>query len=146
MGQTMHWSLYSELNASAIFCQLSPEILIRRARTSKSNSNLTCNRCGTEKTEQDFRATVSFFPTKSMALALSTSLSTPKGRPGMSDNSPLSGISGLSFDSTLLSPLSFFCLIQLLFPPYLFSARWPMLQNFFTKILQYFSLRYRLSS
>ena len=26
----------------------------------------------------------------------------PEGRPGMSDVSPLSGISGLSFDSTLL--------------------------------------------
>ena len=35
---------------------------------------------------------------------------TPEGRPGMSDVSPLSGISGLSFDSTLLSPLLFFCL------------------------------------
>ena len=30
---------------------------------------------------------------------------TPEGRPGMFDVSPLSGISGLSFDSTLLSPL-----------------------------------------
>ena len=29
----------------------------------------------------------------------------PEGRPGMSDVFPLSGISGLSFDSTLLSPL-----------------------------------------
>ena len=29
----------------------------------------------------------------------------PKGRPGVSDVFPLSGISGLSFDSTLLSPL-----------------------------------------
>ena len=28
-----------------------------------------------------------------------------------SDVSPLSGISGLSFDSTLLSPLLFFCLV-----------------------------------
>ena len=39
-----------------------------------------------------------------------------QGRPGMSDVSPLSGISGLSFDSTLLSPLLFFCLALL---PYL---------------------------
>ena len=39
----------------------------------------------------------------------------PEGRPGMSDVSPLSGISGLSFDSTLLSPLLFFCLVLLLF-------------------------------
>ena len=31
----------------------------------------------------------------------------PEGRPGMSDVSPLSGISGLSFDSTWLSPLLF---------------------------------------
>ena len=31
----------------------------------------------------------------------------PEGRPGMSDVSPLSGILGLSFDSTLLSPLLF---------------------------------------
>ena len=37
----------------------------------------------------------------------------PEGRPGMSDVSLLSGISGLSFDSTLLSPLLFFCLVLL---------------------------------
>ena len=42
-----------------------------------------------------------------------------EGRPGMSV-SPLSGISGLSFDSTLLSPLLFFCLVLLLFIPCLF--------------------------
>ena len=36
------------------------------------------------------------------AFSLSLSLSPPEGRPGMSDVSPLSGISGLSFDSTLL--------------------------------------------
>ena len=40
---------------------------------------------------------------------------TPEGRPGMSDVSPLFGISGLSFDSTLLSPLLFFCLVLLPF-------------------------------
>ena len=39
----------------------------------------------------------------------------PEGRPGMSGVSPLSGTSGLSFDSTLLSPLLFFCVILLLF-------------------------------
>ena len=39
----------------------------------------------------------------------------PEGRPGMSDVSPLSGISGLSFDSTFLSPLLFFYLVFLLF-------------------------------
>ena len=44
----------------------------------------------------------------------------PEGRPGMSDVSPLSGISGLSFDSTFLSPLLFFCLVLLLFLSYLF--------------------------
>ena len=32
----------------------------------------------------------------------------PEGRPGMSDVSPLSGISELSFDSSFLSSLSFF--------------------------------------
>ena len=42
----------------------------------------------------------------------------PEGRPGMSDVSPLSGISGLSFDSTLLSPLLFFCLVLLPFLSY----------------------------
>ena len=40
---------------------------------------------------------------------------TPEGRPGMSDVSFLSGISGLSFDSTLLSPLVFFCLVYFIF-------------------------------
>ena len=48
-----------------------------------------------------------------------------EGRPGMSDVSPplpLSGISGLSFDSTLLSPLLFFSLVLLLCLSYLFSA------------------------
>ena len=35
-------------------------------------------------------------------------------------SSPLSGISGLSFDSTLLSPLLFFCLVLLVFLSYLF--------------------------
>ena len=65
----------------------------------------------------------------------------PEGRPGMSDVSPLSGISGLSFDSTLLSSLLFFCLILLPLLSYLLSACWPILLNFFQKILQYFSLR-----
>ena len=39
----------------------------------------------------------------------------PEGRPGMSDVFPLSGISGLSFDLTLLSPLFFYCLVLLIF-------------------------------
>ena len=57
---------------------------------------------------------------------------------------PLPGISGLSFDSTLLSPLLFFCLVLLLFLSYLFSACWPILLNFSQKILQHFSSRDRL--
>ena len=57
---------------------------------------------------------------------------------------PLSEISGLSFDSTLLSPFLFFCLILLLFLPYLFSAGWSIHLSSFQKILQYFSLRDRL--
>ena len=39
----------------------------------------------------------------------------PKGGRGCLMSSPLSGISGLSFDSTLLSPLLFFCLVLLPF-------------------------------
>ena len=67
-----------------------------------------------------------------------------KGRPGMSDVSPLSGISGLSFDFTLLSPLLFFCLILLLCLSDPFSACWSVLLNFFQIIVQYFSLKDRL--
>ena len=51
-------------------------------------------------------------------------LETPEGRPEMSDVSPLSGISGLSFDSTLLSPL-FFCLVLLPFLSYRFLPAGP---------------------
>ena len=69
----------------------------------------------------------------------------PEGRPGISDVSPLSGISGLSFDSTLLSPLWLFCLVLLLFLSYLFfPACWSILLNFFQKFFQYFLLRDRL--
>ena len=68
----------------------------------------------------------------------------PEGRPGMAVVSPLSEISGLSFDSTLLFPLLFLCLVLLLFRSYLFSACWPILLNFFQKIVQYFLLRDRL--
>ena len=50
----------------------------------------------------------------SMSFLREFSRLTPEGRPGMFDVSPLSGISGLSFDSTLLSPLLFFCLVLLL--------------------------------
>ena len=48
----------------------------------------------------------------------------------MSDVSPLSGISGLSFDSTLLSPLLFFCLVLLPFLSYLFLPAGPFFQTF----------------
>ena len=55
----------------------------------------------------------------------------------MSDVSPLSGISGLSFGSIWLSTL-----VLLPSPVTLsvlsFSAYWPFLLNFFQKILQYF--------
>ena len=44
----------------------------------------------------------------------------PRREAGMSDVSPLSEISGLSFDSTLLSPLLFFCRVLRLFLSYLF--------------------------
>ena len=50
---------------------------------------------------------------------------TPEGRLGMSDVSPLSGISGLSFDSTLLSPLLFFCLVLLPFLSHRFLPAGP---------------------
>ena len=43
----------------------------------------------------------------------------------MSDVFPLSGISGLSFDSTLLSPLLFFSLVLLPFLSYLFLPAGP---------------------
>ena len=49
----------------------------------------------------------------------------PEGRPGMSGVSPLSGISGLSFDSTLLTPLLFFCLVLLPFLSYCFLPAGP---------------------
>ena len=66
----------------------------------------------------------------------------PDRKPGMSDVSPLSGISGLSFDSTLLSPLLFILLPS---PVTLsvssFSACWSILLNLKKKILQCFLLR-----
>ena len=43
----------------------------------------------------------------------------------MSDVSPMSGISGLSFDYTLLSPLLFFCLVLLCFLSDLFLPAGP---------------------
>ncbi len=56
---------------------------------------------------------------------ISVSVRSPEGRPGMSDVSPLSGISGLSFDSTLLSPVLFFCLVLLPFLSYRFLPAGP---------------------
>ena len=50
---------------------------------------------------------------------------TPEGRLGMPGVSPLSGISGLSLDSTLLSPLLFFCLALLPFLSYRFRPAGP---------------------
>ena len=46
--------------------------------------------------------------------------------PGMSDVSSLPGISGLSFDSPFSSPLSFFCLVLLLFLSSHFSSNGPL--------------------
>ena len=74
----------------------------------------------------------------------------PEGGPGMSDVSSTSWISGLSFDSTLLSPLLFFhvlllsCAFFFFCWFFFFGAYWPMLWTLFQKILQYFSLRDRL--
>ena len=62
------------------------------------------------------------FPPITYTLRLSfifPALASPEGRPGLSDVSPLSGISELLFDSTLLPPLLFLCLILLLFLFYL---------------------------
>ena len=53
---------------------------------------------------------------------------------GMSDLSPLSGISGLLFHSPFLSPLSFFCLVLMLFWSCHFSANGPF-SSFLQKIL-----------
>ena len=58
----------------------------------------------------------------------------------MSDVFPMPGISGLSFDSTLLSPLMFCCLLPSLFLSsfYLFCPLANSPDFFFQKILQYF--------
>ena len=56
----------------------------------------------------------------------------------MPDVSPLSGISGLSFDSTLLSPLLFFCLVLLPFLPYLFLPAGPFFLTFSRKFFNIF--------
>ena len=70
------------------------------------------------------------------------------GRPVMSDVSLLSGISGLPFHSTFLSPVLFFCLLLLLFPPclYSFSCKWSILPTgfffFSTKCSVFFVKQY----
>ena len=64
----------------------------------------------------------------------------PKGRPGMSDVSLLSGISGLSFDSTLLSPLLFFCQVLLPFLSYRFLPASPRAHLHVVGMLRFMSL------
>ena len=54
----------------------------------------------------------------------------------MSDVNPLSGISGLSFDSLVLSPLLLFCLVLLPFLSSHFSANGPF--SFFQEHSQTF--------
>ena len=71
----------------------------------------------------------------------------PKGRPGMFDVTPLSGISELSFDSPFLFPFLFFdlfsfSLVLLLFLPCHFLLMVHS-SDFFQKILKQFSLRVR---
>ena len=53
---------------------------------------------------------------------------------------PLSWMSGLSFDSTLMSPLVFFCLLSLFFLSFFvfFSAYWPTDLTFSRKIVNVF--------
>ena len=63
----------------------------------------------------------------------------PCNKLGMSDVSPLSGISGLSFDSTLLSPLLFFCLVLLLSLSYLLLPAGPFFWTFPRKFFNIFS-------
>ena len=54
---------------------------------------------------------------------------------------PPSGISGLSFDSTLLSPLLFFCLVLLLFLSYHFLSVGPFFWTFSRKFFNIFVKR-----
>ena len=62
----------------------------------------------------------------------------PRREAGDVDVSPLSGISGLSFDSTLLSPLLFFCLILLPFLSDLFLPAGPFFRTFSRKFFNIF--------
>ena len=64
----------------------------------------------------------------------------PKGGWGCLMFFPMSGISGLSFDSPFLSPLLFFCLVLLLFLSCLFSHP----SGFEKKNLKHHKLRVRL--
>ena len=68
----------------------------------------------------------------------SAAVTSPEGRLGMSDVSPLSGIPGLSFDSTLLSPLLFFCLVLLPFLSDLFLPAGPFFWTFSRKFFNIF--------
>ena len=63
---------------------------------------------------------------------------TPKGRPGMSDLSFLSGISGLSFDSPFLSPVLLFLLCPLALSVLSFSANGPFSWLFSRKLSNIF--------
>ena len=67
-------------------------------------------------------------------------------RPGMSDVSLLSGTSELSFDSTCLFSVLFFCsFFSFCLVFFFFFANWPFSWHFFSqKIPQYFKLRNRL--
>ena len=74
-------------------------------------------------------------------------LRSPKGGRGCLMSPHLSGISGLSFDPTLLSPLLFFCRVLLLFLLYLFSCLLAHSPEFFSeKISNISTLRAWLSS
>ena len=69
-------------------------------------------------------------------LLLCVCIWSPERKPGMSDVIPLSEISGLSFESFFLSPLSFFCLtVFLFFLSCHFHFCWWSTLTFFQKIL-----------
>ena len=70
----------------------------------------------------DHKAVYSCLHTSAFSLVFYLARLPPEEMPGMSDVTPLSGISGLSFYSQLLSPLLFFCLVLLLFLFYHFSV------------------------
>ena len=61
----------------------------------------------------------------------------------MADVSPLSGITGLSFDSHIPSPVVFLS-SSLAVSGLSFFCEWSILLNCFKKLLQHFSLRDRL--